>query len=104
MSCCRSFAAAGLLAVIAAAVWLYLSHRQSVRLYATDTIVLADVKNENSDPVFDDALDAALRYAMAQTPYLNILGTDKVLGTLAQLSKLPGHDKVDDGRGPPGLR
>jgi eukaryotic-like serine/threonine-protein kinase len=89
----RSFAAAGLLAVIAAAVWLYLSHRQSVRLYATDTIVLADVKNESSDPVFDDALDAALRYAMAQTPYLNILGTDKVLGTLAQLN-LPATTKL----------
>src|SRR6202161_896113 len=92
----RSFAAAGLLAVIAAAVWLYLSHRQSVRLYATDTIVLADVKNETSDPVFDDALDAALRYAMAQTPYLNILGLDKVSGTRAQLNVPPTAELTPD--------
>ena len=83
------FAAAALLTVIAAAVWLYWSYRRGVTLSATDTIVLADVKNETGDPVFDDALDTALRYEMDQTPYLNILGMDKVLGTLAQLNLPP---------------
>ena len=83
------FAAAALLVVMAAAFWLYWSYRHRVTLSATDTIVLADVKNETSDPVFDDALDTALRYEMEQTPYLNILGTDKVLGTLAQLNLPP---------------
>src|SRR5271156_30683 len=87
------FAAAALLAVIAAAFWLYWSHRRRVTLSATDTIVLADVKNETSDPVFDDALDTALRYEMEQTPYLNVLGIDKVSGTLAQL-KLPPASKL----------
>ncbi len=80
------FAAAGLLAVIAAAFWLCWSYSRPVTLSATDTIVLASVKNETSDPVFDDALDTALRYEMEQTPYLNILGIDKVFGTLAQLN------------------
>jgi DNA-binding winged helix-turn-helix (wHTH) protein/tetratricopeptide (TPR) repeat protein len=83
------FAAAALVVVIAAAVWLYRSYRSRVTLSATDTIVLADVKNETGDPVFDDALDTALRYEMGQTPYLNILGTDKVSGTLAQLNLPP---------------
>src|SRR5277367_2882115 len=83
------FAAAALLAVIAAACWLYWSYRRWVTLSSTDTIVLAAVKNETSDPVFDDALDTALRYEMGQTPYLNVLGTDKVLGTLAQLNLPP---------------
>ncbi len=83
------FAAAGLLAVIAAVFWLYWSYPRPVTLSATDTIVLADVKNETSDPVFDDALDTALRYEMEQTPYLNILGIDKVFGTLAQLNLPP---------------
>jgi tetratricopeptide (TPR) repeat protein len=85
----KRFAAVALLAVIAAAVWLYWSYRRGVTLSATDTIVLADVKNETGDPVFDDALDTALRYEMDQTPYLNILGMDKVLGTLAQLNLPP---------------
>jgi eukaryotic-like serine/threonine-protein kinase len=89
----RLFAAAVLLAVIASALWLYWSHRRHLTLSATDTIVLADVKNETSDPVFDDALDTALRYEMEQTPYLNILGIDKVSGTLAEL-KLPPATKL----------
>jgi DNA-binding winged helix-turn-helix (wHTH) protein len=83
------FAATGLVAVIAAAFWLSGSYLRPVRLSASDSIVLADVKNETSDPVLDDALDAALRYEMEQTPYLNILGNDKVLGTLAQLNLPP---------------
>src|ERR1700675_3433883 len=47
------FAAPGLLAVIAAAFWLYSSYRRRVTLSATDTIVLASIKNETNDPVFD---------------------------------------------------
>jgi eukaryotic-like serine/threonine-protein kinase len=90
------FAAAALLAVIVAAVLLYWSYRRRVTLSATDTIILADVKNETSDPVFADALDTALRTAMAQTPYLNILGIDKVSGTLAQLNLPPATKLTPD--------
>jgi eukaryotic-like serine/threonine-protein kinase len=85
----RWFGAAALLAVITAAFWLYWSYRRLVTLSATDTIVLADVKNETSNPVYDDALNTALRYGMEQTPYLNILGIDKVFGILAQLDLPP---------------
>jgi DNA-binding winged helix-turn-helix (wHTH) protein/tetratricopeptide (TPR) repeat protein len=87
------FAAPAVLIVIAAAFWLYRNYSRRVLLSATDTIVLADLNNETSDPVFDDALDTALRYELEQTPYLNILGTDKVLGTLAEL-KLPPTTKL----------
>src|ERR1700733_6890416 len=83
------FATVALLTVIAVACWFYLSYRHRVTLSATDTIVLADVKNETGDPVFDDALDTALRYEMEQTPYLDILGADKVSGTLAHLNLPP---------------
>ena len=87
------FASAALLAVIAAAFWMHWRYRRLVTLSATDTIVLADVKNETTDPVFDDALNTALRAGMGQTPYLNILGVDKVFGTLAQLN-LPPNTKL----------
>ena len=96
------FAAAALLAVIAAAFWWYWSYRRRVKLSPTDTIVLADVKNETSDPVFDDALDTALRYEMEQTPYLNILGSDKVLGSLGG-TQAPADYKVNVRGRPPGL-
>src|SRR5271155_3694263 len=90
------FTAAALLSVIAGALWMYWSSSHRVTLSATDTIVLADVKNETSDPVFDDALDTALRTTMAQTPYLNILGIDKVSGTLAQLNLPPATKLTPD--------
>src|SRR5271155_948680 len=85
----KLFAAAALLAVIVATFWLYRSYSRRVTLSAKDTIVLAGVKNETCDPVFDDALDTALRCEMGQTPYLTFLGTDKVQGTLAQLKLSP---------------
>jgi DNA-binding winged helix-turn-helix (wHTH) protein/Flp pilus assembly protein TadD len=87
------FAVAALLAVIVPAILIYWSRHRRVTLSPTDTIVLADVTNDTSDPVFDDALNTGLRYGLDQTPYLDILGADKVLGTLAQLN-LPVSTKL----------
>ena len=83
------FAGAALLAVVAAAFWWYSSYRHRVTLSVTDTIVLADVGNRTGEPVFDDALNTALRYEMEQTPYLNVLGLDKAYGTMGQLKLAP---------------
>src|ERR1700722_6806786 len=87
---------AAVLALVAVIIWSYWSYRHRVALSATDTIVLASVQNQTRDPVFDDALDTALRYEMEQTPYLNILGRDKVLGTLAQLNLPPATRLTPD--------
>jgi DNA-binding winged helix-turn-helix (wHTH) protein/tetratricopeptide (TPR) repeat protein len=90
------FAVIALFVVIVATFWLYSSYRHRVTLSPTDTIVLADVTNQTSDPVFDDTLTATLRYALDQTPYLDILGNDKVLGTLAQLNLPPATKLTPD--------
>jgi len=82
-----------LLALVAVGVWRYDVYRHRITLDPTDTIVLADVDNQTRDPVFDDALNIALRYEMQQTPYLNILGIDKAYATLAEL-KLPSTTKI----------
>jgi DNA-binding winged helix-turn-helix (wHTH) protein len=89
----KLLAVAALVAIVAAAFSLYWNYRHRVKLSATDTVVLAGVSNETTDPVFDDSLDLALRYEMDQTPYLNILGNDKIVGALAQL-KLPPSTKL----------
>src|SRR5580692_2293376 len=89
----RVLAAGALLAVGALSVWRYEVYRHRITLAPTDTIVLADVDNRTGDPVFDDALNIALRYEMQQTPYLNILGIDKAYAALAQL-KLPSTTKI----------
>jgi len=74
-----------LLAIITLGVWRYEVYRHRITLAPTDTIVLADVDNRTNDTVFDESLNAALRYAMAQTPYLNLLGLDKTSAALGQL-------------------
>jgi eukaryotic-like serine/threonine-protein kinase len=81
--------AVALLAIGALCVWRYEAYRHRITLAPTDTIVLADVDNRTSDPVFDDALNNALRYEIEQTPYLNLLGSDKTYATLGQLKLAP---------------
>src|SRR4029077_11432419 len=89
----QALAAAVLLGVVVFGIWRYDVYRHRVTLAPTDTIVLADADNQTGDPVFDDALNIALRYEMQQTPYLNILGIDKASATLAQL-KFPSTTKI----------
>jgi eukaryotic-like serine/threonine-protein kinase len=89
----QATAAVTLLALVAVGIWRYDVYRHRITLAPTDTIVLANADNQTGDPVFDDALNIALRYEMQQTPYLNILGIDKAYATLAEL-KLPSTTKI----------
>jgi serine/threonine protein kinase len=86
-------ASAALLVVVAGGAWIYRDYRNRVTLSADDTIVIADVNNRTGDPVFDDALNTALRVGLEQTPYLNVLARDKVSMTLGLLN-VPGDAKV----------
>jgi eukaryotic-like serine/threonine-protein kinase len=81
----RALAVVALLAIGALSVWRYELYRHRITLAPTDTIVLADADNRTGDPVFDDAVNTALRYEMEQTPYVNLLGSDKTYSTLGQL-------------------
>jgi eukaryotic-like serine/threonine-protein kinase len=85
----RALTAGALLAVGALSVWRYEVYRHRITLNPTDTIVLADIDNRTNDPVFDDALNTALRYEMEQTPYLNVLGLDKAYVAMGQLKLAP---------------
>jgi eukaryotic-like serine/threonine-protein kinase len=84
-----ALAAGALLAVGAVSVWRHEIYRHRITLAPTDTIVLAEVDNRTSDPVFDNALNDALRYEMEQTPYLDLLGLGKTYAALGQLKLLP---------------
>jgi eukaryotic-like serine/threonine-protein kinase len=82
-----------LLLVVALGVWTWWRMLHVFTLSAQDTVVLADLDNRTSDPMFDDALNTAMRVAFEQTPFLNLLGLDKVRGTL-QLLHRPGDAKL----------
>jgi len=80
-----ALAYAALLLVMASAAKMYWDYRNRITLSPSDTLVLADTTNHTSDTVLDDALPIALHTGLEQTPYLNILASDKVFGNLAQL-------------------
>ena len=84
-----AFGAGAVLAICALSVWRYEVYRHRITLAPTDTIVQADVDNRTNDPVFDDALNTALRYEMQQTPYLNLLESDKAYAIMGQLKLAP---------------
>jgi eukaryotic-like serine/threonine-protein kinase len=80
-----SAAAACVFAAAAIALWSWSGRVERVVLAPSDTIVLAHLKNATGERVFDEALYTALRVALEQTPYLNVLADDKVRGTLAAI-------------------
>src|SRR6185295_2978214 len=84
----RRWASAAAVALLAAGLGLYSSLHRSVTLSDTDTIVLADLRNETEDTVLDAGLNEALRVGLGQTPYLSVLAAEKVAGTL-RLLQLP---------------
>jgi serine/threonine protein kinase/tetratricopeptide (TPR) repeat protein len=75
-------AAAAVLAIAGAFAWVSARRATGVTLSADDTIVIAHLTNATGDGVFDEALYTALRIALDQTPYLNVLADNKVRETL----------------------
>src|SRR6201997_4851522 len=64
----------------------YWSHRAQ-QLTDKDTVVLADVINNTTDPVFDDTLKTALSVSLSQSPFLNVLSDGKVADTLSLMTR-----------------
>jgi eukaryotic-like serine/threonine-protein kinase len=87
------FSIAALMLLFAAAAFSYWRYRNRFQLSASDTIVIADISNQTSDPVLDEALNIALPVELAQTPFLQVLAQDKVRETMRQL-KHPQSGKV----------
>jgi serine/threonine protein kinase len=89
----RFGAMAVILVVAALAVAWFYWRAHSVALAPNDTLVLADVANQTTDAVFDDAVNTALRVEFEQTPFFTTLSPDKVYGTMAAL-KHPLTQKI----------
>ena len=83
----RHWTATALLLVIAAVGgWQFWRSLNRVPLTDKDTIVLGDIANETTDPVFD-SLNTAMRIELEQTPFLNLLAADKVRGAVQQMNR-----------------
>ncbi|HTW79046.1 MAG TPA: protein kinase [Terracidiphilus sp.] len=84
---------------LAGGALFYRFHATRSLLTERDTVVLADLENQTSDPVFADALKPALEGELLQSPFLNVLSENKVSQTL-QLMGRPANAPitVDVGR------
>jgi len=79
--------AAAILVLFTAAAAFYWGFQSRITLFSSDTLVLADVNNQTADAALDDGMNIALQVALQQTPYLNLLGSDKVHETLGLLGR-----------------
>jgi tetratricopeptide (TPR) repeat protein len=76
--------AASVLILVAAGA-LYWRHHTKIALSPSDTLVVAYLNNETSDAAFDEGMDFGVQVALEQTPYLILLGRDKVHETAGLL-------------------
>ncbi len=74
------------LTIVAAAGGLWRSFHRD-KLKPGDTVVVADFVDKTSDPAFAEALQVALATELGQTPFLDVLGTDKVRGVLQEMNR-----------------
>jgi eukaryotic-like serine/threonine-protein kinase len=76
---------------VAGSVWLIRQPKPGLR--ETDTVLLADFTNSTGEPIFDNALQEATAIELAQSPFLNVVPSDRVRETLRAMSHPPG-DRV----------
>ena len=77
-------AAGALLAFLALAIAILWRSHRSVPLSPNETIIIG-ITNQTRDPVFNNALYAALQMAMEQTPYFTVLPLTKSASALGAL-------------------
>jgi hypothetical protein len=78
-------AVAAAILILFTAAALYWRFQGRIALSSDDTLVLADINNQTGDAALGDGMNIALQVALQQTPYLNLLGGDKVQETLRLL-------------------
>jgi tetratricopeptide (TPR) repeat protein len=86
--------AAGLLAASGYGVYVY-AHR-AAKLSEADSIVLGDFDNSTGEAVFDGSLREALSVSMAQSPYLNVVTSEKVGEALRAMGRAADQPVTQD--------
>jgi tetratricopeptide (TPR) repeat protein len=90
-----AIAAALVLAVSAGLGWRAL-RPAAAPLTDRDSILLADFANATAEPVFDDTLRQALAVHLGQSPFLDIVGDERIDETLRLMNRRPGARLTHD--------
>jgi eukaryotic-like serine/threonine-protein kinase len=64
--------------------------QRPARLGETGTILLCEIANESGDKNFDGSLREALRIALLQSPYLNLVSDEKIRNVLREMGQPDG--------------
>jgi tetratricopeptide (TPR) repeat protein/tRNA A-37 threonylcarbamoyl transferase component Bud32 len=87
---------AGLLAAGAAALaWLW-AQTGPPPLTDRDSVVIGEFRNTTGEPVFDDTLRYALAVHLGQSPFLNVVGDERVAETLRLMGRPPATPLAHD--------
>jgi eukaryotic-like serine/threonine-protein kinase len=67
--------------------------RRPTPLGPSDLLLIGDLDNQSGEPVFDHSLTLALRTALSQSPFLNLIAEQKVTNALKRIGK-PEHEPI----------
>ena len=84
------------LALLAAAIDVFLHTRQRPTLTEQGAVVLGDFANTTGEPVFDDTLKQALTIALRESPFLNVFPDSRVAATLKLMTRPVGTKLTPD--------
>ena len=79
----------GLLVLVVAASFLYLTRTRGAALTDKDTILLVEFDNRTGEEVFDGTLRQGLAVQLQQSPYLDIFSEQRIRETLQLMSRSP---------------
>ena len=84
-----------LIGLVAVAAYFSIRSTDAIAFGKRDWVVVGDLSNKTSEPVFNDSLQTAFRIGLEQSPYVNVISDLDVRHTLALMQRDPDKDHVD---------
>ena len=78
-------------AFLCAGYWWW---QRPTTLASSDLLLIGDLDNQSGEPVFDHSLTLALRTALSQSPFLNLIAEQKSINALKRVGK-PEHEPLN---------
>lgn len=78
-------------ALICVIGWLIMSRHRSFEFEPSRYVLVADFENQTSHNFFDNSLTEAVRYALRQSPHMNLLPRDRIPEALRRMELPPDH-------------
>jgi serine/threonine protein kinase len=89
----RTWLSLSVVALIAVAVGIFFYTHHARALTSRDEILVADFTNTTGDAVFDGTLKKALAVELGQSPFLSLVGDDRVQQTLKFMNR-PADERI----------